>query len=140
MECRWEIHLIEDREIDSLAFRRALKRTRYDGKVRIRRFAHGREALNLYESGERADLILIDINLPDLPGWSLLEATARMSQLEGVPRVMVSSSTNPADRERALKHGAVDYLEKPLGLGALAQSLEECFGRWLGRGESRLAQ
>jgi DNA-binding response OmpR family regulator len=60
---------------------------------------------------ERPDVCVLDLMLPGLDGWQLLE-TARAEGI-GTPVVVVSARGTEADRVNALEHGADDYLVKP---------------------------
>lgn len=64
--------------------------------------------------GERPELILMDIQLPDIDG---LEVTSRIRASEGcgeIPIVAVTSFAMTGDREKALKAGCAGYIEKPI--------------------------
>ena len=63
---------------------------------------------------ERPDLIIMDIQLPDIDG---LEATKRIRESEAdgkIPIVALTSYAMTGDREKALDAGCTDYLEKPI--------------------------
>ena len=65
--------------------------------------------------GERAyDLVILDLNLPGLSGYYLLQQCYPM----GAPVVMFSVSSNPADAKRAIELGAREFVHKPVGLEA----------------------
>jgi len=62
--------------------------------------------------------LLLDIDMPDLDGWQFLEdefEKLEMKHKNKLPIFMLSSSTLPSDKERALKNRFVtDYIEKPI--------------------------
>jgi CheY-like chemotaxis protein len=60
-------------------------------------------------------LILLDINMPGLSGFDVLQWKREQSELASIPVIMFSSSELPKDKQRAFESGAVDYLVKPLG-------------------------
>ncbi len=87
----------------------------------ISRFESARAALAALHDDTAADLILLDINMPGLDGFGFLEAYERLPRRSRTPVVMLTSSPDPADRARALRHRCVkDYLTKPLDRDAAA--------------------
>lgn len=73
--------------------------------------ADGAEAWGtLQEVG--ADLVVSDIEMPRMDGFALTEAIRRSKRLGGVPVVLVTARTAPADKARGLEVGADAYLEK----------------------------
>ncbi|MCL2293364.1 MAG: methyl-accepting chemotaxis protein, partial [Spirochaetes bacterium] len=73
----------------------------------------GFDALVLFSEGLVPDLILLDLIMPDMDGWATYERVKTLSDLHMVPIAFFTSSTNPQDKERALKLGAVDFIQKP---------------------------
>ena len=66
---------------------------------------------------QRPDLILLDLMMPVLDGWAVLER----KRLDGddTPVLVLSAKSDPADIDRALALGAVDYVGKPFDLDRL---------------------
>jgi CheY-like chemotaxis protein len=62
----------------------------------------------------RPTLILLDIQLPELDGYSVARALRSDPALRDTPIIAVTSYAMPADREKALAAGATDYIEKPI--------------------------
>jgi two-component system cell cycle response regulator len=62
---------------------------------------------------ERPDLILLDLNLPDLPGVEVLRRLREDALTRHIPVIVVSSSTQESDRIEALEAGADDVFGKP---------------------------
>jgi CheY-like chemotaxis protein len=62
------------------------------------------------------DLILLDINMPVMDGFGFLEAFQRMSRVrkDNISVVMLTSSSNRTDMERARQYNITGYLDKPL--------------------------
>jgi len=77
----------------------------------------GSEALGLIRdkaaAGETIDLILLDINMPKMDGFELMEQLRRDSTLNAMPIVMCTGSNYARDKERAEALGAAGYLVKP---------------------------
>ncbi len=70
------------------------------------------------------DLILMDINLPEIDGY---EVTARLKQLpnmSGVPIIAVTANVMKGDREKTLAAGCDGYIQKPIDIDLLPSQLE----------------
>lgn len=80
--------------------------------------ANGEEAIDYlqvnYSSGDHY-LVLLDINMPVMDGWGFLDAIQAMPFTDLIIVIVVSSSIDNHDRERALKYKhVIDFIEKPL--------------------------
>src|SRR5689334_8640654 len=93
-------------------YRVAIARTGPDG---LRRF---------YE--ERPDLIVLDVAVPGLDGWQLVE---RFREVSRIPILMVTAHGSEAERVRGLKLGADDYITKPLSFPELMARVEAALRR-----------
>ena len=60
------------------------------------------------------DLILLDINMPDLDGYQVLEQLRQVPALQHTPVVAITANAMPSDVEHGLRAGFTDYLTKPL--------------------------
>jgi signal transduction histidine kinase len=74
------------------------------------------------------DLILLDINMPIMNGFEMLEAMGQDAALSRIPVVMCSGSTWEKDKERACALGAVGYLTKPVFFEDLQPIIAKCSG------------
>lgn len=79
---------------------------------------------------ERPDLILLDIGMPKVDGWEVLDALEKESALRSIPTVVV---TVDDDRRRALAAGASDHLVKPVNREELIDILKLYSDRQMGR-------
>jgi len=73
------------------------------------------------------DLMLLDLKLPDIDGYSLLKQVQQKPDLSKIPIIVVSAFAFKADKERALSLGARGYFVKPLKLKELILTIEEQF-------------
>ena len=75
---------------------------------------------------QQPDLVILDIVLPDIDGWGVLE---RIRQISKVPILMLTVKENEADVVRALDGGADDYVTKPVGMRELLARVQAIFRR-----------
>lgn len=71
------------------------------------------------------NLILLDLRLPDIDGYTLLEQMGRLPEGQNIPVIVVSAFAFRADRDRALNLGARRYFVKPVSLRDLRQAIED---------------
>jgi serine phosphatase RsbU (regulator of sigma subunit) len=74
---------------------------------------NGREALEVLRSGRDFDLVLLDVMMPELDGYQVLEALRADAALRSLPVIMVSAVNEVESVVRCLEAGAEDYLPKP---------------------------
>jgi CheY-like chemotaxis protein len=72
-----------------------------------------------------ADLILLDIQLPGMDGYSVARALRSYPALAGTPIVALTSYAMAGDRERALAAGCTGYIEKPIDPSSFAEQVEQ---------------
>jgi two-component system chemotaxis response regulator CheY len=77
------------------------------------------EAINGIEGLEKAmsqsfDLILVDVNMPKMDGYTFMSQLRRTAELRSVPTIMISTQAEQADRTRAYAVGANAYVVKPV--------------------------
>ena len=110
------VMIVDDSEADRLFTQIVLERCGCDFEVLA--FESAREALaHLAEGTVPVDIVLLDINMPGMDGWAFLDAYAALppSRREAAALVMLTSSPDPSDRERALGHAMVrGYIVKPI--------------------------
>ena len=70
-------------------------------------------------------LILLDLKLPDIDGYILLEQLQLNPQWRDIPVIIVSAYAFKADRQRAMNLGARQYFIKPVNLIDLKQAIEQ---------------
>ena len=70
------------------------------------------------------DLILLDLNLPDMHGFEVLQQLRGMERTERTPVIVISADAMTGQRERLLGAGAADYLTKPLDLRKFLEILD----------------
>lgn len=73
------------------------------------------------------DLVLLDVNLPELSGWDILKAVN--AERPGMPVIMLTAKGSEDDRVRGLSEGADDYVVKPFGIRELVARIEAVLRR-----------
>ncbi|MGI5835433.1 MAG: response regulator transcription factor [Chloroflexota bacterium] len=72
----------------------------------------GEEALEKIKE-ERPDLVILDILMPEMDGWDVLERIESNPDLSGIPVIMLTARVSDEDVLRGLETGAVEYMTKP---------------------------
>jgi CheY-like chemotaxis protein len=74
---------------------------------------------------ERPDLILMDLSLPRMDGWTAAGEIKANPELAHIPVIAMTAHAMVGDRERALGVGCDDYISKPIDLALLVAKLQE---------------
>lgn len=77
---------------------------------------------------EQPDLILMDLSLPKMDGWTATREIKSNAQLAHIPIIALTAHAMVGDRERALEAGCDDYISKPINLQELAKKLNQYIG------------
>lgn len=116
--------LADDDRDDTDLFGEALKKI--DNHIVLHTAANGRELIEkLHTTDVKPEIIFLDINMPGQDGWESLRTLKENADLREIPVVMYSTSAAFLDGNRAIKEGAVCYLEKPFSFGKLKEFLQE---------------
>ena len=81
---------------------------------RVRAANSGRRALQMVGSDPRPDLILLDVMMPEMDGFAVLDRLRGLPYARDIPVIFVTAMDGTEDEERGLELGAVDYITKPL--------------------------
>ncbi len=115
------VHYVEDNETNVEVMRGILAQR---PQISLEVSSLGLDGLTAIRQ-RRPDLILLDMNLPDVDGLELLRELQRDPDCAAVPVVVVSADATPARIEEALAAGARRYMTKPLNLGSFLGMLDE---------------
>ncbi len=97
--------------------------------------ADGKKALKIFKQ-ERFDLVVLDVMLPEMDGFTVCEAI-RLENLE-VPVLFLTAKNSSADRIAGLRMGADDYLTKPFNLEELLLRVQNLLKRTQRGSETRI--
>ena len=73
---------------------------------------------------QQPDVILMDLGLPSLDGWTATRYLKQAPDTKGIPILALSAHTMPGDRERALAAGCDDYDAKPIIFARLLDKID----------------
>jgi CheY-like chemotaxis protein len=93
----------------------------------------GREALELARK-ERPDLVLLDVMMPEVDGWTVARELAKDEQTRDIPIVFLTARAEAADKRLGEQLGGVGYLVKPFDPVTIGDFVENVLGR-IERGE-----
>ncbi|THU40249.1 response regulator [Niastella caeni] len=116
--------LADDDQDDKELFEEALRNI--DNHIEFHTAPNGKELINqLFTANVEPEIIFLDINMPELDGWESLKKIQQDDRLRTIPVVMYSTSAMVLDGNKAIKAGAVCYLEKPPSFIKLKDFLEK---------------
>ena len=104
-----DLLVVDDNEDNRYTLTRRLKR---EGYSRIATAENGREAIEKMKSGP-VDLVLLDIMMPQMNGYEVLEHMKSDPALRNIPVIMISALDEIDSVIRCIELGAEDYLAKP---------------------------
>jgi two-component system cell cycle response regulator DivK len=89
---------------------------------------NGAEALQVLEN-TKPDLILMDINMPDMDGYTLTAKIKARPGFERVPILALTANVMRGDKEKTLEAGCDGYIQKPLDIDQLIKEVERFLAR-----------
>jgi CheY-like chemotaxis protein len=113
------ILLIEDNEENRDALSRRLERRGFD----VIMASDGKEGIAKARA-EAPDLVLMDMNLPELDGWEATRMLRALPETSQLPIIALTAHAMAGDREKALEAGCTEYHTKPVELALLMEQIE----------------
>jgi DNA-binding response OmpR family regulator len=101
--------------------------------MKVYEASDGRQGLELARR-ERPDLVLLDVMMPELDGWSVARELAADDETRDIPIIFLTARADPADRRLGEQLGGVGYVVKPFDPVTIGDFVEEVLVR-LERGE-----
>jgi len=110
---------IEDNTDNRILIRRVLESEGYT----VLEAANALEAIQRVNE-EQVDVILMDINMPDIDGYTLTTHLKTMPGFEKIPIIAITANVMRGDREKSLDAGCDGYIQKPIDIDTLSQQIE----------------
>src|SRR5687767_5827183 len=123
-ENKGTILYVEDNPDNRLLVRRVLLSEDYS----LLEATDAMDALNVLQTA-RPDLILMDINMPDMDGYTLTAKIKSLPGFERVPILAVTANVMRGDKEKTLEAGCDGYIQKPLDIEQLTREIERFLSR-----------
>ena len=123
MPARKTLVLVVD---DDIRILRMMQRILELGGYRVLTASDGEAAFNLLFDGETPDLVLLDIMMPDMDGYTVCQRIREFSQ---IPIIMVTAKGNDEEIVQGLNAGADDYVTKPFSTSELAARIRAVLRR-----------
>jgi CheY-like chemotaxis protein len=132
---------VDDNDVDGALLERAFKRCSIPS--RLFRVAEGPQAMayltghGIYADREQyplPDLILLDLVMPKMSGWEVLEWIRQQPVLKKTAVLILTASDKPEDAKAATRTGANGYLVKPTKFEDLKSMVRTIYSEWLDKG------
>lgn len=92
-------------------------------------FFNARTAVQVLLTGKKPELMIVDINMPEVSGLDLIEFLRRRPEWKDMPIIMLSSEAADTMVDKALKLGADTYVLKPATLEELEKAMADAFSK-----------
>lgn len=115
---------VEDNPDNRMLVRRILLSEDY-GLIEAQNAA---QALDLLKDAH-PDLILMDINMPDMDGYTLTSRIKSMPGFEHIPIIALTANVMRGDKEKTIEAGCDGYIQKPLDIDQLLREVERFLSR-----------
>ena len=116
---RKRILVVEDDRLSLIVLRQLLTAQGHE----ILHSSEGWDGINRARN-EQPDLIVMDINLPDISGFDATLLLKKDDQTKNIPIVAVTAFVTPADKANALRSGCDAYIPKPVNISNLLGTIE----------------
>ena len=114
------ILLVDDSSTNNLLLETTLKLYNYE----VETASSGKEALKLLKKKD-FNLVLMDVMMPGMSGYEVLEAMMKDKKTASIPVIMVTARSREDEEQKAKMLGAADYFEKPLHLDDVVNRVKE---------------
>jgi CheY-like chemotaxis protein len=94
--------------------------------MRVLSAENGREGIEALRENPDVDLILMDVMMPEMDGYTATAAIRSMAEYANLPIIAVTAKAMQGDREKSLAAGATAYVTKPVNTKTLIDSIRRC--------------
>ena len=113
---------------DNLENRILVRRILVSENYAVLEAVNAADAMNILKTS-RPDLILMDINMPDIDGYTLTARIKAMPGFERIPILALTANVMRGDKEKTLEAGCDGYIQKPLDIDQLIREVERFLPR-----------
>ena len=113
-----KILIVEDNEMNRDMLSRRLERRGFTVVMAV----DGQQGVDMARS-EKPDLVLMDMSLPVMDGWTATRTIKEDSELQTIPVIALTAHAMEGDREKAMAAGCDDYDTKPIELERLLKKM-----------------
>jgi CheY-like chemotaxis protein len=122
-----EIWIVDDDEEMSRAVGLMLEML----ECKVTAFKSVRSAAQTFVAGNKPDLIVLDVNMPEVSGLDMVEFLRRRPESRALPIVMLSSEATDSMVDKAMELGADSYITKPVTMEELEKAMATAFYKHL---------
>lgn len=129
------ILLVEDNEGDIILTLDAFEESKVKTEISV--VKTGKEALDFlfkrgdFENSKKPDLILLDINIPIYNGHEVLKRIKNDNVLKKIPVIILTTSSNQKDIDKAYENHSNSYVKKPLSMEEFLEAILKIEAFWL---------
>ncbi len=129
------ILLIEDNSADEFLVRKILNSSKYESNIFC--LHDGQEVIDFLRRKlnitpfPRPDIILLDLNLPNVSGHSILKSLKQDRDLQNIPVLVITNSLSKKDMENCYKNHASGYMSKSFDYKTFQNNLLKAIGYWV---------
>jgi two-component system chemotaxis sensor kinase CheA len=118
----YNVLIVDDSKTDRTIMRKSLESL----GLTLTEATNGVEALNILKTGEiNFDAVLVDIEMPQMDGYTLASEIRKYSKYRNLPLLAVTSRTSKADRLRGVEVGMTEYITKPYSADYLKDTVSK---------------
>ena len=130
----FDVLLVDDSDDDVLIVQESFKKGNILNPLKLAK--DGRQALDYlrkqgpYSEAKTPGLVLMDIKMPRMDGFQVLEEMLNDDALKHIPVVMLTTSSQERDIVKSYRHGACSYIQKPVGLDNFRKVVADLMFYW----------